>query len=205
MKDRRLGRAFYTRNDVVQVARDLLGTVLVADIDGVRCSGRIVESEAYRGPDDRACHAWMNRRTPRTEVMFREGGHAYIYLCYGVHHLFNVVTAAEDAPHAVLIRAIEPIENVEIMLRRRNFQKLEHRLTAGPGALSQALGIHTRFNGVSLLDPSSPLWIELGDTPVGASDIAAGPRVGVESAGESARLPWRFWLKRSPFVSRYRP
>ena len=119
---------FYTRPDVVQVAKDLLGKYLVTNFEGQVTSGKIVETEAYRAPDDRASHAFGNRRTARTEVMFAEGGHAYVYLCYGIHHLFNVVTGPSEMAHAVLVRAVQPVDNVELMLARR--------LTAGPGSLT---------------------------------------------------------------------
>ena len=117
----RLSRSFYTREDVVRLSKELLGKNLVTEFDGIKTIGRIVETEAYRGPDDKACHAYNNRRTKRTEIMFEEGGKAYVYLCYGIHHLFNVVTARKGMPHAVLIRAIEPLFNVEEMLSRRGY------------------------------------------------------------------------------------
>ena len=206
----RLPLEFYTRTDVVQVACDLLGKVLVTEFDGLRTSGIITETEAYRAPDDRACHAFGNRRTVRTEVMFQEGGRAYIYLCYGIHHLFNVVTAPSGMAHAVLIRAVEPIEGLEIMLRRRNlpieksdqFFELPTNLTTGPGALSQALGLTTRWTGQSLLAPDSPVWIEGSRVEISGNEIMAGKRIGVDYAGECAGWPWRFWLKNSQFVKK---
>ena len=209
----RLPLDFYTRTDVVQIARDLLGKILVTEFDGLRTAGRITETEAYRAPDDRACHAFSNRRTARTEVMFHEGGRAYIYLCYGIHHLFNVVTAPQETAHAVLIRAVEPIEGVEVMLRRRqqttkNFQRTTvnkqsaTNLTTGPGALSQALGLTTTWTGQSFFAPDSPVWIEDRGALVFENEIAAGKRIGVDYAGDCADWPWRFWLKNSPFVKK---
>jgi len=213
----RLSLEFYTRTDVVQIARDLLGKILVTEFDGLRTAGRITETEAYRAPDDRACHAFANRRTGRTEVMFHEGGRAYIYLCYGIHHLFNVVTAPENTAHAVLIRAVEPIEGVEVMLRRRNLIKQNSsqlyertmknfqratKLTIGPGALSQALGLTTQWTGQSFFAPHSPVWIEDRGDAFLENEIAAGKRIGVDYAGECAEWPWRFWLKNSPFVKK---
>ncbi|MBL7804396.1 MAG: DNA-3-methyladenine glycosylase [Saprospiraceae bacterium] len=192
----RLDAAFYQREDVVGIARDLLGRVLVTQFEGVRTSGLITEVEAYRAPDDRACHAWNNRRTPRTEVMFRPGGSAYIYLCYGIHHLFNVVTGPEGAAHAVLVRGIEPLEGIDLMLHRRKARRFESSLTTGPGALAQALGLHTRMSGQNMLDPGSPVWIERG-APV--LSVGAGPRIGVDYAGECAAWPWRFWVEGSRF------
>ena len=158
---KRLPTEFYQGTDVLQVARDLLGKVLVTNFEGEYTAGRITETEAYRAPDDRACHAWGNRRTARTEVMFGAGGAAYVFLCYGIHHLFNVVTAPEDQAHAVLIRALEPLEGVGIMRERRGGKNTSLvQLTTGPGALCQALGITTHWTGQRLDDPDSPIWIE---------------------------------------------
>jgi DNA-3-methyladenine glycosylase len=135
--------SFYVRNDVVQISRELLGKFLVTYINGKITSGMIVETEAYRASDDKACHAYNMRRTARTEVMFAEGGKAYIYLCYGIHHLFNVVTGPKDNAQAVLIRAVEAIDNIPLMMQRRGREKAGPQLTAGPGVLSKALGITT--------------------------------------------------------------
>ncbi len=192
---------FFTRTDVVQVAKDLLGKYLVTHFEGELTSGKIVETEAYRAPDDRACHAFANRRTARTEVMFAEGGHAYVYLCYGIHHLFNVVTGPPEMAHAVLIRAVQPVDNVELMLARRNMEALERRLTAGPGALTEALGIRTAHTGLSLLDPTGPIWLEDRGEVVLEENIVASPRVGVAYAGECAEWPWRFRIKNSQWTS----
>lgn len=207
----RLPREFFIRTDVVRVARELLGQLLVTTFDGIRTTGIITETEAYRAPDDRACHAFANRRTARTEVMFQEGGRAYVYLCYGIHHLFNVVTAPEGAAHAVLIRAIQPVEGVERMAARRNLTLPENdqvpgsdirRLTVGPGTLSQAMGLTTRWTGQSFFSPDTPVWLENGEGIVAEGDIEAGKRIGVEYAGECAGWPWRFWLKNSQFVKK---
>ncbi len=195
-----LPSSFYTRSDVVQIARELLGKVLVTELDGRRTSGIITETEAYRAPDDRASHAYNNRRTARTEVMFAEGGHAYVYLCYGIHHLFNVVTATQNTAHAVLIRALEPLEGVEWMLERRKMKNPNHSaLTTGPGALAQALGLTTRWTGQNMLLPDSPVWIEDRGIEVAPSFIVAGKRIGVDYAGECAEWPWRFWLQGSKY------
>lgn len=199
---KRLTSDFYTRTDVVQVARELLGKVLVTQFDGIRTAGIIAEVEAYRAPDDRACHAWNNRRTNRTEVMFREGGTAYIYLCYGIHHLFNVVTGPADTAHAVLVRALEPLVGMEVMMKRRQILKPGPRITSGPGALSQALGLTTTWTGQSLLTSDTPVWIEDHEKIIPAAGIASGPRIGVDYAGECAAWEWRFWLRDSAFVSR---
>src|SRR5580704_16783822 len=140
---RKLDSAFYDRPSVVTVAKGLLGKVLVTNFDGVRTSGRIVEVEAYNGVVDRASHAWSGRRTARTEVMFGSGGRAYVYLIYGIHHLFNVVTNNKEIPHAVLVRALEPLEGIPVMLKRMGRERLDHTLTRGPGNVSRALGLRT--------------------------------------------------------------
>jgi DNA-3-methyladenine glycosylase len=194
--------SFYRNMDVVAICRSLIGKVLVSHMEGVKTSGIIVEAEAYRGPDDRACHAYANRRTPRTEVMYNVGGVAYIYICYGIHHLFNVVTGPRDHAHAVLIRALEPLEGIETMMERRQmFKPGDPRLTRGPGALSVALGLNSSFSGHSLIDRQSMIYIEDRSIRFPEDRIAAGIRIGVESAGESAKWPWRFYVRNHPNVS----
>ncbi len=198
----KLPRSFYTRTDVVQVSKELLGKYLVTNIGGEITAGKIVETEAYRAPDDKACHAYNNRRTDRTEVMFAEGATAYVYLCYGIHHLFNVVTAQKDMAHAVLIRAVEPIDNIEAMLQRRNMAKPQRRLTAGPGTLAQALGITTPLTGVDLTAADSPIWIEDRGDEIPPENIIASPRVGIAYAEECVDWPWRFRVKDSEWTSK---
>ena len=196
---KKLENSFYDRAGVVTVARDLLGKVLVTAFDGERTAGRIVEVEAYNGVVDRASHAYSGRRTNRTEIIFGPGGSAYVYLIYGIHHLFNVVTNKKEIPHAVLVRALDPIEGVPVMLRRTGKKKLDHTLTRGPGNLSKAMGLLTRHTGTSLLGDD----IYIGDDGYRPkrSEIAAGPRIGVDYAGEDAALPYRFFLKGNPYVS----
>jgi DNA-3-methyladenine glycosylase len=192
----RLTATFYQQDDVVQLAQQLLGKVLVTRFGGIRTAGRITETEAYRGADDRACHAFGYKRTARTEVMFRAGGHAYIYLCYGIHHLFNVVTSAEGIPNAVLIRAIEPLEGMAHMYQRRHRKQTDRpypTLTNGPGALAQALGFHSSMSGQNMLDADTPFWLE--DDGFLPTQINSGPRIGVDYAGECAAWPWRFWIR----------
>lgn len=196
-----LPESFFLDEDVVAQARRLLGKILVTEIDGHLCRARIVETEAYRAPDDRACHAWNNRRTPRTEAMFARGGHTYVYLCYGIHHLFNVVTGPEDMAHAVLVRGVEPLENTATMLQRRRHQKVTPQLTAGPGVLSQALGITTRLSGIDLSRGEAPIWLEQDAFDLHERAIRAGTRVGVASAGDDALRPWRFSIRDNPWVS----
>jgi DNA-3-methyladenine glycosylase len=190
--------AFLLRRDPVAAARRLLGSLLITEIDGLRTSGRIVETEAYGGPEDRASHAHGNRRTPRTDTMFLPGGHAYVYLCYGLHHLFNIVIGPADWPAAVLIRALEPVDGIDLMRARRRFHGPVTRLAAGPGTLTRALGI-TRSHDRLFLD-RPPLWIE-PSRPVSASEIAVGPRIGVDYAGPHALWPRRFWLKNHPSLN----
>jgi len=196
---KKLGLSFYNRDDVVQIARDLLGMVLTTTFDGVVTSGRIVETEAYAGAIDRASHAYGERRTARTSIMYEPGGSAYVYLCYGIHHLFNVVTNREDVPHAILIRAVEPMEGISLMLKRTKKKLLDHTLTKGPGNVSRALGITTANTGESLL--GDELFIADDGYKVTDKMIAATPRIGVDYAGEDALLPYRFILKDNPYVS----
>jgi DNA-3-methyladenine glycosylase len=196
----KLPREFYTRAGVLAVARDLLGQRLVVPApDGTRVAGIIVETEAYRGPADRASHAFGGRRTRRTETMFSVGGTAYVYFVYGMHHQFNVVTGVANVPHAVLVRALEPLEGIDIMRRRRGVSS-DRELTNGPGKLCQALGIDRELDAADLL--GSRVWIESGDRAVRTSAVARGPRVGIDYAGPWAAMPWRFWLRDSAFVSR---
>jgi len=191
----------YQSEDVLGLARQLLGKTLVTSLDGKICRGIIAETEAYRAPDDRACHAYGNKITPRTLTMFGRGGTAYIYLCYGIHHLFNVVTGPEGTAHAVLIRALIPQEGIEFMLERRKHKQLNYKLTRGPGALSVALGIHTKMNGTHLLTSNSAIRILNTGLHLSTEDISQSPRIGVGYAGESALLPWRFYVKNCPWVS----
>src|SRR5579872_4970985 len=154
---KKLDAVFYERRSVLTVARALLGKVLVTDLEGARTSGRIVEVEAYNGVIDRASHAFGGRRTARTEVMFGAGGTAYIYLIYGIHHLFNVVTNRMGIPHAVLVRAVEPLEGIPVMLKRMGRERLDHSLTRGPGNVARALGLRTHHTGLSLV--AGNIWI----------------------------------------------
>lgn len=195
----KLPGAFYTRADVVALARRLLGTRLVVPArDGRRVSGIIVETEAYQGPEDRASHAYAGRRTRRTETMYARGGTAYVYFVYGMYYQFNVVTNMADVPHAVLVRALEPVEGLDLMRRRRGGRP-DLNLTSGPGKLCIALGIDRRLDGADLR--GGQIWLEPG-RHVSPAAIAAGPRVGIDYAREWAARPWRFWLRGNPFVSR---
>lgn len=183
----KLPRSFYARPDVVAVARDLLGKVLVTRIGGATTAAVITETEAYMGAVDKASHAYGGKVTPRNKVMYGEAGHAYVYLCYGIHHLFNVVTNAHGVAHAVLVRAVHPLEGLDVMLKRRNMKKLT---TGGPGTLTQALGILTAHTGTDLL--GDLITIEDRGIAVPRKAIITGPRIGVDYAGEDALLPYRF-------------
>ena len=198
---KRLEKSFYLREDVAQLSKELLGKVLVTNFNNQLTAGKIVETEAYRAPDDKACHAYQNRFTDRTKIMFQEGGIAYIYLCYGIHHLFNVVTAKEGMAHAILIRAIEPIDNIELMLTRREKSKVNRQLTGGPGVMSKALGITKNYTGITLLGKDSPIWIEDRGFEIKPFNIIASPRVGVDYAEECALWDWRFRIKDSKWTS----
>jgi DNA-3-methyladenine glycosylase len=191
-----LSESFYQRQKVVTIARDLLGKVLVTRIQGQITAGLIVETEAYSWRE-RGCHAYNQKRTARNEVMFGPGGRAYVYLCYGIHHLFNVVTNEAERAEAVLVRAIEPADGIDIMLRRTDSERL-NRLTSGPGKLTRALGISRQHNGYSLLGDN--IWLEDG-VVLKPRMIDASPRIGIGYAGEDARLPWRFTVRGNSWVS----
>lgn len=193
-----LPKEFYRRGDVVQVSRDLLGKVLCTRTDGMLTSGIITETEAYCGRNDKACHAF-ERRTKRTETMYKSGGIAYVYLCYGIHHLFNIVTNEEELADAVLVRAIRPVDGKELMLERRGMESVSPKLTAGPGRLSQALDITINYNGVDLA--GNTLWIEDRGYSFSDEKIQSSTRIGVDYAGEDAQKPWRFFIRDSEWVS----
>lgn len=196
---KKLDQHFYNRIDVLRIAKELLGKVIVTNFDGQVTSGRIVETEAYAGEGDRASHAWGGRRTNRTEVMYGVGGTAYVYLCYGIHQMFNVVTNQLGIPHAILVRAAEPLEGVDVMLQRTGKKQLDSTLTKGPGNVAKALGIFTRHTGFSLM--GDELFIADDGFKVKKSDIVATPRIGVDYAGDDAALPYRFIVQGNPYVS----
>jgi len=192
-------QSFYVRSDVVQASRDLLGKVLATNIDGCVTSAVITETEAYAGETDKASHAYGGRRTRRTEPIYQSGGRAYVYLCYGIHHMFNVVTNVEGIPHAVLIRAGRPLQGVAEMLRRRGKSEIDNSLLAGPGSLGKALGITTGLTGTDLA--GDRIWIEDQGLTVDATAIIVGPRVGIDYAEEDAARPYRFILVSDALVA----
>lgn len=189
----KLQKDFYLRNDVVGISRELLGKVLCTKTNGGLTKSIITETEAYAGEVDKASHAYGGKRTKRTEPMFGEGGTAYVYLCYGIHHLFNVVTNKAGTPHAVLIRAGKPLAGTDLMLKRRKKTAIDKSLLGGPGSLARALGITTESTGTSLIGGS--IWIEDHGIVIDDDSVTAGPRVGVDYAGADAELPYRFIAK----------
>jgi len=195
----RLSVRFYQSNDVAAIARELIGKVLVTNVSGFFTSGIITETEAYH-QQEKACHAYNGRRTSRTEVLFGPGGRSYVYLCYGIHYLFNVTTGIKGEAAAVLIRSIEPHKGLDLMLVRRGFNQPETRLATGPGNLTKALGISIKNNGVHLTK-SNDLWIE-SYKQISQSQICTSRRIGVDYADEDALLPWRFYLRNSKWVSK---
>jgi len=201
---KKLPLSFYQRKNVLQIARELLGKLLVTNYDDKITSGRIVEVEAYNGIIDKASHAFGGRRTNRNEIMYADGGVAYVYLCYGIHQLFNVVTHNKETPHAILIRAVEPVTGIKCMMKRVGKTKpgkedIDFTLTKGPGKLSKALGISTSDTGCSLR--SKELFIADDGFLFNTNEIIASPRIGVDYAGKDALLPYRFYIKGNPFVS----
>lgn len=204
-------RSFYMRDDVVLISRELIGKYLFTCFEGKLTGGIISETEAYNGIVDKASHAWSGRRTARTEIMYRKGGTAYIYLCYGIHSLFNIVTNNEDIPHAVLIRSIIPVVGFDLMCLRTNKRTLNHNEGIGPGKVSKLLGIHYSNSGLDIsydqLDRKSDIqhdikrkiWIEDRGIIPEAEEVHVTKRIGVDYAQEDADLPYRFvWHKKTP-------
>ncbi|MDO5654526.1 MAG: DNA-3-methyladenine glycosylase [Flavobacteriaceae bacterium] len=199
MNSNKLSPDFYLRNDVVLIAQELLGKKLCTNINGIFTSGIIVETEAYSAPEDPASHAYKGKLTPRTMPFFEKGGIAYVYLIYGVYKLFNVITNEQNHPHAVLIRAIQPVDGIEFMLKRRNLTQITRNITSGPGLTSIALGIELNHNLVSLW--SDEIWIE-NAASIPQENIDASPRIGM---GKNVfepyySMPWRFRIKENYFL-----
>ncbi len=198
MKPNAIPAQYFQQEDTLTIAKQLLGATLSTNFNGQLTSIRIVETEAYLGVTDRASHAWNGRHTNRTSIMYLEGGIAYVYLIYGMHHLFNIVTGAFGTPHAILIRAGEPLEGLDQMLIRRNKKRVDYSITKGPGSLAQAMGIKTSHTGIPL--NQNAIWITAGKS-IPAAEIIATPRIGVDYAGEDADLPYRFIVANSPYIS----
>lgn len=196
---KKLPLQFYQRPDVILIARELIGKVIVTKIDGLITSGRIVETEAYIGLTDKASHSFGGKRTARNEHMYAAAGISYVYICYGMHHLFNVVTNKKEIPDAVLIRAVEPLKGIDVMLKRTGKKVPDNTLTRGPGNAAKALGISKMHSGTNLLGVEICIvddGFELNKQLIGASK-----RIGVESAGAAAHYPYRFYLRSNRFVS----
>ncbi len=189
----KLPKDFYLQDDVVSLSKQLLGKILFTKEGKITTAGIITETEAYAGVIDKASHAFGGRRTSRTETMYAVGGISYVYLCYGMYSLFNVVTNQKDIPHAVLVRAIKPLEGIEKILQRRKSEKLKKGLTTGPGKVSMALGINFRSHNAQDL-AGNKIWIEDRGIIIPERLINKGPRIGVDYAGEDAKLPYRFWV-----------
>ncbi|MFN8249208.1 MAG: DNA-3-methyladenine glycosylase [Ferruginibacter sp.] len=197
---KKLQQKFYDRNDVILIARELLGKIVVTEIDGKRTSGRIVETEAYVAFTDKASHSFGGRRTPKNEHMYCAPGRSYIYICYGMHQMLNIVTNKKDIPDAVLIRAIEPIEGINIMLERTGKRLLDNTLTRGPGNVGKALGLSKIHSGKDLLNGEITVF-EDKLSKVKDDAIGTSKRIGVESAGADGLLPYRFYIKGNKYVS----
>lgn len=195
----KLTESFYQRDNVVKIARELIGKGLFTRINGDLTGGIIVETEAYSWKE-RGCHAFGARKTARNAIMFEKGGHTYVYLCYGMYNLFNVVTNNTNVADAVLIRAIEPLVGVELMKVRRGKFLNEYHLTSGPGKLTRALGIDRKWNGKFL--EGNDIWLEDLGKKISPTRIEKSPRIGIAYAGDDALLPWRFTLKGSPWLSK---
>ena len=196
----KLPASYYHSRDVVALSRDLIGKYLYTCIDGIVTGGQITETEAYCGVTDKASHAYGSRNTPRTRTMFMQGGVAYVYLCYGIHEMFNIVTSVMGEPHAILIRAIEPTAGLELMMLRRKMAVLKPNITAGPGSVAKALGISRAINGYDLAGET--IWVEDRGLAIMDDEIAAVSRVGVSYAAEDALLPYRFYIKGNKYVSK---
>jgi DNA-3-methyladenine glycosylase len=186
----KLEKDFYSRPDVIEISKDLLGKYLFTKKDGKITAGIITETEAYEGVTDKASHAYNYRRTKRNEIMYGDAGKSYVYICYGIHHLFNITTNKKDIPHAILIRAMKPAEGIKTMLERRRQTEVSKTTAGGPGTLSQALGITILDNATDL--SGNKIWLEDHGIQVRKNEIITGPRIGVEYAKEAALFPYRF-------------
>jgi DNA-3-methyladenine glycosylase len=194
-------KSFYTNDDVVFIAKALLGKILVTKINNETIHCRIVETEAYQGPEDNASHTFNNKRNEKNKVMYEEGGHAYVYISYGIHHMLNVVTSKKNIGHAVLIRAVEPIKNIEAIIENRGLEKNDHTLTGGPGKVCQALNITKAHNMCKYYSRNS--CIQIFDDGYEVAEIVTTPRVGMSvHVKPAANWPYRFYIKGNKWVSK---
>ncbi|MES2064938.1 MAG: DNA-3-methyladenine glycosylase [Bacteroidota bacterium] len=196
----KLPESYYHNTDTVALSRNLIGKYLFTCIDGELTGGYIIETEAYTGINDKAAHSYGGKVTPRTQTMYMLGGVSYVYLCYGIHEMFNIVVAEEGQPHAILIRAIQPTDGLDVMMRRRNLDTPRPNITKGPGSVAKALGISRKINAMSL--QSDTIWVEDRGLTFPDAEVAAGPRIGVDYAGEDALLPYRFYVRGNIYVSK---
>ena len=195
----KLSTDFYRRDEVALIAQQLLGKYVITNFEKQYTVGRIVETEAYAGIIDKASHAYNNRRTARTEIMFGDAGHAYVYLCYGIHHLFNVVCNKPDTPDAVLIRGIEPVEGLDFMQQRFHQNKFNSSIGRGPGNVSKALGLSVKHTGLPLQQPV----LFLAEEKQEPFTMMASARIGVDYAGDHAKWLYRFFIRDHPQVSKH--
>lgn len=191
--------SFYDRTDVIKIARELLGKILVTHFENKITSGRIVETEAYVGITDKASHSFAGKRTMRNEHMYSQAGTAYVYICYGMHQMMNIVTNKRDIPDAILIRGIEPLQGIEIMSERTGKSLNDPTISRGPGNVAKALGIFKKHSGLHLLD--NEIYIADDGFRLNEEKIGISKRIGVEGAGKDALLPYRFYEKGNPYVS----
>lgn len=197
---KKLPGIFFDRDDVVQIARDLLGKLVITAINGELTGGRIVETEAYVGITDKASHSFGGRRTPKNEHMYSAAATSYIYICYGMHQMLNIVTNKKDIPDAILIRAIQPEIGIDIMERRTGKEPGDHTITKGPGNVGKALGLTKINSGISLLNGEIRIYKD-DESELRPASIGTSKRIGVESAGADGLLPYRFYIKGNKFVS----
>ncbi len=195
----KLPLSFYQRKDVVQIARELLGKIIVTTFDGEVTSGRIVETEAYVGITDKASHSFGGKRTARNEHMYAAAGIAYVYICYGMHQMFNIVTNDKDVPDAILVRAVEPLKGIDIMLKRTGKIKHDYTLTRGPGNVGKALGIFKHHSGLTLNKKELSIYSDNFDLT--GNEIGISARIGIDSAAPDNLLPYRFYVKGNKYVS----
>ena len=189
----KLSNSFYQRRNVLKISKDLLGKLICTKINGKFTSGIITDVEAYRGTNDKASHAYNNKKTSRTKIMYENGGITYVYLCYGIHYLFNVITNKKNIADAILIRGIKPTNGLEIMMKRRNKNTINQKFTSGPAMVTQALGINLNHNNMSL--QKNLIWIEDIDKKIKNNNIISTARIGIDYAGNDALLPYRFYIK----------
>jgi len=196
----KIPKSFYVREDVVTIAKELLGATLVTNIGGILSSGKIVETEAYAAINDRSSHAYMGRRTERNEMMYAAAGTVYVYLCYGVHKMINIITNRIDVPEAILIRAVEPLQGLETMAIRTGKDASDPTLTKGPGNLTTAFGITKALQG-EVVFGKTIFTLEGEMKKILQEEIGISKRIGIDGAGEDALLPYRFYLKNNKYVS----